>query len=182
MYYFVLICTVSKYRGTELKRPKIRTKIFMGKKPATVTDIALRNVFNDLINRGQVPVLHQFGKELGFTSGNVIRYFLLEERNYPKAKVDSTIKKLTDKYRVSREYLLTGHGKMYNGKPYMVADDVAEVDIHENILSIGQIKKVEQLQKINEELKRKNEELQQLLRSREELIQTQKTLIDVLKK
>ncbi len=150
-------------------------------KPPTVTDIALRQVLNDLIDRGQIPVLLSLASELGFKTTGQLRFFINEERNFPRAKVPHAVDKLSDKYRVNKDFLLTGHGKMYNGKPYLSSESIPVIEHHPNITSIGGVKKMQELEKQLAELEKKNKELEKLLRDKQELIATQRDLISELK-
>ena len=154
----------------------------MPAKPPTITDLALREVITDLEERNQIPVARSFAQELGFNEGNQIRHFVNGTRNYPRAMVDQAINVLTTKYRVNKNFLLTGHGKMYVGKPYVAEESAPVVKQHENVLSIGARKKLLELERVNEELKHKIAELGKIIKDKDELISMQRLVIQKKKK
>jgi hypothetical protein len=150
-------------------------------KPATVTDIALRLFIQDLVDRGQVPVMYKFARELGFNTSHQVKWFLEGERNFPIAKVHEAIDVLVKTYKANRNFLLTGHGQMYKGKAYMMEDQNLSLQVNENILSYGGMKKVNDLEKVNEELKQRIRELERIEKQNRQLIETQQDLIMQLK-
>lgn len=150
-------------------------------KPATVVDISLRAIVTDLVDRGQIPVLYKFAQDLGFKTSNQVSYFLNGERNFPIAKLDTAMNALVKKYKANKTFLQTGHGSMYKGKPYVMEDEIPQIELKENVLSYGAMKKVQELERINDELRKRIQELEKRDKHKDQLIETQQDLISQLK-
>ena len=146
-------------------------------KPPTLQDVTLRGAIGDLLDRGQIPVLRNFASELGFKQSNQVAYFLSGERNYPKSKIDLALSVLEKKYKISREFLNTGHGRMYKGTPYTIEDSLPIVEDPENFLTLGGKKQIRDLQKSNDELKKQLAILEKMIKDKDDLIEAQKQLI-----
>jgi hypothetical protein len=150
------------------------------KKPPTPTDLALRRFIQDLIDRKQIGAADWLGIELGYREGNVIRFFMKENRNFPKGRIPRALELFTSKYKANKEFLLTNKGPMYRGAPYMASPEELRLRGPQNVLGIGAVKKLQELEIINEQLEKKNQELQQIIQDKIELINTQRALIQQL--
>lgn len=151
-------------------------------KPPTVIDQTIRHFITDLLERGQIPVLHTFSIELGFGGSQVINAFLKGERNYPRQKTPHAINILTTKYNANKNFIETGHGAMYAGKPYMNEDSIPTIQEHPNMLGIGSVSALRKLEEKNKELEAQLKELRKLIDAQQETIHTQKKYINKLDK
>ena len=146
-------------------------------KPPSIHDVTLRAAISDLLDRGQIPVLRNFSSELGFKQSNQVAYFLSGQRNYPKSKIDLALSVLEKKYKINRDFLTTGHGKMYKGVPYTIEDSLPIVEEPENFLTLGGKKQIIQLQKSYDDLKKQLAILEKMIKDKDDLIEAQKQLI-----
>lgn len=87
-----------------------------------------------------------------------------------------------DKYGMSEEFLRTGHGKMYVGKPYELSEEhLTFLNENSNILSLGKRNELERLRRKINELEDKITMLEKMIETKDQLIDAQKQIIISLK-
>ena len=131
-------------------------------RPPGITDVAIRILIQDLINRNQVPIFLDFAHQLGFKTAQQLRQFMQQKINFPKPKKDFAISVLIKNYNASADFLAAGTGDIYAGDPYQAP----VVKLHQQPyqgLDFESLKRFQELLKINVELKQKLNQLQALL-------------------
>jgi hypothetical protein len=156
---------------------------FKAKKPSTVTDVALRLIFADLLDRKQVRP-GDLGRMLGFKNSNEIAKVLKGTRNYSRIKLPGTIELLVKKYNANRTFLETGHGNMYaEGKPFMANENENQFNLSElNITSYYSRGKIKEFEETIRKQQERIDHLEQLIKAKEETIELQRELLAKKKK
>jgi hypothetical protein len=150
------------------------------KKKSSITDIALRLLFADLIDRGQTTP-GNLGRVLGYPSSTEVRKFLRNDINFSRLRMASTIETLVNVYGANKTFLETGHGNMYAGKPYMNEDEPASFTDTDNITSYANRQRISELEESLKKLQERNKQLEELLKAKNETIQLQNETIKLQK-
>lgn len=145
------------------------------KRNASVSDIALRLIIKDLVERYQAR-LPDIAKVLGYEDSTVISKFLKGERNYPVKKVSIAINTFVKIYNANRVFLKTGHGEMYLNNPYMNEEKI--INKPANITTLASDQKINELTEINRKLQEKNKQLEKLLKAKDQIIKLQEKIIN----
>ena len=146
-------------------------------KKSSITDIALRLLFADLIDRGQTTP-GNLGRALGYPSSTEVRKFLRNDINFSRLRMASTIETLINVYGANKTFLETGHGPMYAGKPYMNEAEPASFNYPGNITTYASRQRITELEETLKKLQERNKHLEELVKALNETIVLQKKVID----
>jgi len=150
-------------------------------KPSTVTDVALRLLFADLLGRKQARP-GDLGRLLGYRDSTELSKFLKGNINFSRKKLTATIETLAITYNANQTFLETGHGEMYaGGKPYMAHEPTESFEMSDsnNIATYYARNRIKELEETIKKLREKIEQQDLLLKAKDETIELQKKIIEV---
>jgi hypothetical protein len=149
------------------------------KKKPSITDIALRLLFSDLLDRGQVKP-GDLGRILGYRDSTELSKFLKGNINFSRKRLSTTIETIISLFHANKTFIETGHGPMYAGLPYMNKDETPIFNDPGNIASYTSRQRITELEESLKKLQERNKQLEELMKAKEEIIKLQKQVIENL--